>query len=488
MRKTNLLLLTTALTLGSLATGSLAAENKTKMRTDEYLIIDLAKVTEDWEEESIAAEAAFTENTLTDFYLNLSDTENTGDYEVKGTLAGEPIIAQFLAQNEAFSGFDAVGVYEITGNTTDDLDTYELNLVLADDAKIYHYSQTDGVLMSTPLEALFGAEQAHTVSMTSSSNHWIVVHLKAAEQEERTVTVETAAGSLEGQVETADTGAESSASVETSKETENVTTKTPETTKTQSTTKIPETTKVQNTTKAPEMTVPATTKTPETTKAPETKPSTKPTTPTTSAPTKAPETTAPTTTAPTTTAHTHTWVPVTTIVHHDAVTSQVWKEDSAAWDETVVTKAAWDEQVLVTAAWDENVVTKEAWDEQVLVTAAWDEPIYALVEICNACGHEFLDPNEDVGAHMSAGCWSSWHGEQRQVGTTHHDAVYSTVHHDAETTTVHHDAVYTTVHHDAETTVVHHEATGHYETVVTQAAWDEDVVTGYKCSGCGATK
>ncbi len=67
------------------------------MHTDEYLIIDLAKVTEDLEEESTAAEAAFTENTLTDFYLNLSDTENTGDYKVKGTLAGEPIMAQFLA-------------------------------------------------------------------------------------------------------------------------------------------------------------------------------------------------------------------------------------------------------------------------------------------------------------------------------------------------------------------------------------------------------
>ncbi len=44
-------------------------------------------------------------------------------------------MAQFLAQNDAFGGFDAVGVYEITGNTTDDLDTYELNLVLAADAK-----------------------------------------------------------------------------------------------------------------------------------------------------------------------------------------------------------------------------------------------------------------------------------------------------------------------------------------------------------------
>lgn len=384
------------------------------MRTDEYLIIDLAKVTEDWEEESIAAEAAFTENTLTDFYLNLSDTENTGDYEVKGTLAGEPIIAQFLAQNEAFSGFDAVGVYEITGNTTDDLDTYELNLVLADDAKIYHYSLTDGVLMSKPLEALFGAEQAHTVSMTSSSNHWIVVHLKAAEQEERTVTVETAAGSLEGQVETADTGAESSASVETSKETENVTTKTPETTKTQSTTKAPETT------------------------------------------------------APTTTAHTHAWVPVTKKVHHDATYKTVWVQDTAAWDETVVTKDAWDESVLVSDAWDETVVTKEAWDE----------PQLEWCDICNACGHVFR-AGEDINVHMGAGCWSSWHAEWVQVGT---------VHHDAETTVVHHEAVYDTVHHDAETTVVHHEATGHNEQVVDQAAWDEDVVTGYKCSGCGATK
>ena len=62
-----------------------------------------------------------------------------------------------------------------------------------------------------------------------------------------------------------------------------------------------------------------------------------------------------------------------------------------------------------------------------------------------------------------AGCWSSWHDEWRPTGEViHHDAVYQTVHH---------DAVYQTVHHDAETTVVHHDATGHYETVVTQAAW-----------------
>lgn len=120
-------------------------------------------------------------------------------------------------------------------------------------------------------------------------------------------------------------------------------------------------------------------------------------------------------------------------------------------------------------------------------------------------------------------------------------AVTTTVHHDAVTHTVHHDAVYTTVHHDQ---VTHEEPvyewrtfcykcgadiTGHLadhsdtgcrssyytdyvqtgtetvvdqaawdeqvctqeawdETVVDQEAWDETVVTGYRCSGCGAVK
>lgn len=202
---------------------------------------------------------------------------------------------------------------------------------------------------------------------------------------------------------------------------------------------------VQTTSAASEST-PETTGVP-TTKAPETKPA-----PTTT-PTKAPETT-----APTTTAHTHTWVPVTNTVHHDATYKTVWVQDSAAWDETVV--------------------TKDAWDENVLVQDAWDEPTYSWVAICNECGHVF-SAGEDVNEHMAAGCWSSWHHEQRQTGSVHHEAVYNTVHH---------DAVYSTVHHEAETTVVHHEATGHNEQVVDKAAWDEDVVTGYKCSGCGATK
>ena len=167
-----------------------------------------------------------------------------------------------------------------------------------------------------------------------------------------------------------------------------------------------------------------------------------------------PTTKAPETTAPTTTAHTHAWVPVTNTVHHDAVTRQVWKED--------------------TAAWDENVLVQDAWDENVLVQDAWDEPIIAEVDICNVCGYVYpigaSGDDYDYHALVNPGDGGGWYTEARQVGTTHHDAVYNTIHH---------DAVYQTV---------HHEATGHYETVGDQDAWDETVTTGYKCSGCGATK
>ena len=189
----------------------------------------------------------------------------------------------------------------------------------------------------------------------------------------------------------------------------------------------------------------------------------KPSEPSTAAPTQTPET------QPQTTAHTHAWVPVTNVVHHDVIYKDVWVQDSAAWDETVVTKAAWDEQVLV----------QDAYDENVLVSDAYDEPVYAWVDICNECGHKFLDMSDDINEHMAAGCWSSWHAERMQVGSTHHDAVYQTVHH---------DAVYQIVHHEAETTTVHHDATGHTEKTVDQAAWDETVITGYTCSGCGSIK
>ena len=411
MRKTKMFVLASVAAMAAATLSVPATENVTapKVRTDEYLIIDLAKVLDEVceasaEAETLTEESSRAEDTAVDAYLDLFANEDAGGYTVTGAFADEPILKQLLSQNAAFAGFDAAGFYEITGDTREDLEQYQLNLVLADNANLYHYDIADGELVKTPLEALFGEDQEKIVSLSSATNHWIVVHLRAAEAEK---VDESASESEEGKAEES-----------------------------------------QEKTSATE----AETKEAETIK-----------------PTKAPKTTkVPETTAPTTTAHTHTWVPVTNTVHHDATYKTVWVQDSAAWDETVVTKDAWDENVLV----------QDAWDENVLVQDAWDEPTYSWVEICNACGHVF-SAGERVGDHMEAGCWSSWHNEQRQTGSVHHEAVYNTVHH---------DPVYSTVHHEAETTVVHHEATGHNEQVVDQEAWDETVTTGYKCSGCGATK
>ena len=297
-----------------------------------------------------------------------------------------------------------------------------------------HYSMSDGTLQKTAVDSYVNEYGAPAVSLDANTNHWLIVHLtpevstpneSSAAGENQEETDEAASQSLEGKVDedTSETTSQDVAKADPTK---------------------------------PSATVAPTAAT---------------TAPPTTSPT--PTTTQTPTAASTTTAHTHNWVAVTKTVHHDAVTSQVWKEDSAAWDETVVTKAAWDEQVL----------SQEAYDEQVLVSEAYDEPVYGWSAVCNVCGYHFpLDAtSDDIGYHevVDPGCGGGWHDVLVQTGTTHHDAVYSTVHH---------DAVYTTVHHDAETTVVHHEATGHYETVVTQAAWDETVTTGYKCSGCGATK
>ena len=472
MRKTNVFIAVTTAALDAAGMSVPATESKAK--TDAYLIVDLAKVSEPVEETVTEAESlaeigenelaieSSAEELLTNFYLDLSYLEDTGSYTVNGMFAEEPIMAQFLSQVESLDGYDAAGIYEITSDQAQDLDEYQLNLVLADDANLFHYSLSDGTLVKTPLEAVFGPEQEKTVTVSSSSNHWAVIHFRADKGIQAAVNVAVgttddgkASESMEGKVDASDSAsAEGSKEAETTGTTEKSTEKgtstkpttTPSTTKTPETTKAPETKPASKPTTKPTT---APTKAPETTKEPETKPASKPTTaPTTSAPTKAPETTAPTkapeTTAPTTTAHTHNWVAVTATVHHDATYKDVWVQDSAAWDETIVTKEA------------------------------WDEPVYSLLPVCNVCGYQFPAGGtaDDIGYHefVDPGCGGGWYDVQIQTGT---------VHHDAETTVVHHDAEYTTVHHDA---------TGHNEKVVDQAAWDETVTTGYKCSGCGATK
>ena len=460
------------------AQAAATTETQSQRTADRYMIIDLAGIPFTWTDESLT-ETQVSETASTEFedsskssleaeeppyYMSLTSLdneyiehldqfdsiENRTDpidmytssqmaYAVSDIRTDESIISYLLDQYAGYDTYSAVEFYEVASlRPADENGIYSLLLQQEESADVVHYSVADGTLQKSAVEAVLNEYGQPSYSMETTTNHWMIVHLVSKVPSEGQDTVQTeeketdeeASRSLEGAVEE-DTANPTGGSGEDSQTSDSAA--------------------------ATVASTAASTATPTTSLAP-----------TTAAPTSS----TPTTAAPTTIAHTHTWTPVTKKVHHDATYKTVWVQDTAAWDETVITKEAWDESVLVSEAWDETVVTKDAWDE----------PVYEWVPVCNACGHVFPvggGSTEDILDHMEAGCWSSWHDEQIQVGS---------VHHDAETTVVHHDAVYNTVHHDAETTVIHHDATGHYEQVIDQAAWDEDVVIGYKCSGCSATK
>ena len=438
-KKAERLLAMLAVSLTASAAWTIFAEEKSEA-IDQYIIVELETLTmsnvdEEEKESSLEAELSTEEmveaESESDVVLfSLQDSLDSEEYSVTGISVDEPIISRLLAKTADYQDYDTIALYDITSyqQTTDE--PYDFNLQIPKDADITLYQTVDGQLQKSTLDVMYTEDEYNRlplVSYQSETNHWLVFYLGAKQTDEETSDsdteiaaqeTESAAESLEGKTESE------------MEEKEN--------------TKAPDTKPAIPTTVAPTTSTPTTS-------------------PSTTAPTKAPET------QPQTTAHTHAWIPVTSVVHHDATYKTVWVQDLAAWDETVITKAAWDEQLLV----------QDAWDEQVMVQDAYDEPVYDWVDICNTCGHKFLDMSDDISDHMAAGCWSSWHAEWMQVETTHHDAVYQTVHH---------DATYQTVHHEAETTIVHHDATGHNEQAVDQAAWDETVITGYTCSGCGAVK
>ena len=420
-KKAEWLLVMLAVSLTASASWTITAEEKSET-IDRYIIVELETLTVpnvDAEEMELSSESEQSteetgevESEPEVVLFSLQDRLDSEEYSVTGISVDEPIIAQLLEQTADYQNYDTIALYDITSyqQTTDE--PYDFNLQIPEDADITLYQTVDGQLQESTLDVMCTEDEYNRlplVSYRSDTNHWLVFYLGAKQTNEAVSDSDT-----EDAV----------------RETESA--------------KVPDTKPA-----TPSMVAPTT--------------STPTTSPSTTVPTKVPET------QPQTTAHTHAWVPVTSVVHHDATYKTVWVQDFAAWDETVITKAAWDEQVLV----------QDAYDENVMISDAYDEPVYAWVGICNECGHKFLDPNEDIDVHMGAGCWSSWHDEWMQVGTTHHDAVYQTVHH---------EATYQTVHHEAETTIVHHDATGHNEQAVDQAAWDETVITGYTCSGCGAAK
>lgn len=438
-KKAEWLLAMLAVSLTASAAWTIFAEEKSEA-IDQYIIVELETLTvsnvdEEEKESSLEAELSTEEmveaESESDVVLfSLQDSLDSEEYSVTGISVDEPIIAKLLAQTADYQDYDTIALYDITSyqQTTDE--PYDFNLQIPKDADITLYQTVDGQLQESTLDVMYTEDEYNRlplVSYQSETNHWLVFYLGAKQTDE----------------ETSDSGTEIAAQ-ETESAAESLEGKTESEMEEKENTKAPDTKPAIPTTVAPTTSTPTTS-------------------PSTTAPIKAPET------QPQTTAHTHAWIPVTSVVHHDATYKTVWVQDLAAWDETVITKAAWDEQVLV----------QDAWDEQVMVQDAYDEPVYDWVDICNTCGHKFLDMSDYITDHMAAGCWSSWHAEWMQVETTHHDAVYQTVHH---------DATYQTVHHEAETTIVHHDATGHNEQAVDQAAWDETVITGYTCSGCGAVK
>ena len=98
----------------------------------------------------------------------------------------------------------------------------------------------------------------------------------------------------------------------------------------------------------------------------------------------------------------------------------------------------------------------------VVDSAAYDEPVYELQDVgvrCRYCGATFANENGfDAHCRSLVEQDDYNHGsyevimENVQVGTTHHDEV------------------------------------GHWEEQLVKLAYDETVVSGYRCSGCGATK
>ena len=138
------------------------------------------------------------------------------------------------------------------------------------------------------------------------------------------------------------------------------------------------------------------------------------------------------------TEHVHDWQPIIAIIHHEPVFEDKWTEDKPAWDEKILVKEAYDEEVT--------------------------EYRYEVHAICSGCGQDFgttAPPEEHVLAHFEKGEPNGYFTRQVKVPYT------------------------VIVHHEAQYDIINHEAEGHYEKMKVKNAWDETVIVGFECSICG---
>lgn len=132
--------------------------------------------------------------------------------------------------------------------------------------------------------------------------------------------------------------------------------------------------------------------------------------------------------------HTHSWTAQKKTVHHDAEYQM----------EYVIDQAAWDEDIYI------------------------DQPVYTTTAAVR-CGCGAVFPT-----------YAEWCDHEEYYADTLGDfshGSYGEVYHQVQTGT---EKVYVRTDHHAEK--------GHFENKLIKAAYDEEVVTGYKCSSCGATK
>lgn len=139
--------------------------------------------------------------------------------------------------------------------------------------------------------------------------------------------------------------------------------------------------------------------------------------------------------APSKPAHIHTWEAQKKKVHHDPVVSLVW------------------------------IVDREAYDEPDYVEEYTYDTISKVQ--CRACGTEYDTYDQ----------WIAHSDNMMDNGDYSHGS-YSVVYHQIQTGS---QMVPTG-------TYTHHKEEGHWENQVVKEAYDEETISGYKCSECGAIK
>lgn len=143
--------------------------------------------------------------------------------------------------------------------------------------------------------------------------------------------------------------------------------------------------------------------------------------------------------------HEHRWEAITETIHHEAEYETIHHEEAGHYEEKVV---------------------QEAWDEEIT------EEITSRHDICKACGMDMTQAGftpSDISAH---GLNHMINGEE--------GGFYTETRTSYVTTTRHHDAL------TEQQWIVDQPAWD--EQKLLKDSWDETIVTGYRCSVCGAVK